>query len=47
MGEREKKPKVEKVLRGSWVFLFPCAYPANMVDCVRDGVFVDPYRAVP
>ena len=44
---KRKKPKVEKVLQGSRVFLFPCACPANMVDCVRDGVFTDPYRAMP
>ena len=46
MGERAK-PKVEKVLRESRVFLFPCDCPANMADHVRDGVFADPYRAVP
>ena len=45
--EKEEKPKVEKVLRGSQVFFFPCAYPTNMADRVRDGVFADPYRAVP
>ena len=45
--EKEEKPKVEKVLRGSRVFLFPFACLANMSDHVRDGVFVDPYRAVP
>ena len=38
---------VEKVLRGSRVFLFPCAYLTNMADHVRDGMFADPYRAVP
>ena len=42
-----KKPKVEKVLRGSRVFLFPCACPTNMADRVRDGVFADPYRTMP
>ena len=47
MGEKGKKSKVEKVLRGSRVFLFLCACPANMADRVRDGVFADPYRAVP
>ena len=46
MGERAK-PKVEKVLRESRVFLFPCDCPANMADRVRDGVFADPYRAMP
>ena len=46
-GRKRKKSKIEKVIRGSWVFLFPCAYPANMADHVRDGVFIDPYRAVP
>ena len=46
-GRKRKKPKVEKVIRGSRVFLFPCACPANMADHVRDGVFVDPYRAMP
>ena len=45
--KEEKKLKVEKVLRGSRVFLFPCACPANMADHVRDYVFVDPYRAMP
>ena len=38
---------VEKVLRGNWVSLFPNAYPANMADCARNGVFIDPYRAMP
>ena len=47
MGETGEKPKVEKVLRESRVFLFLCACPANMADHVRDGVFADPYRAVP
>ena len=47
MGERGKNQKVEKVLRGSRVFLFPYACPANMVDHVRHGMFIDPYRAVP
>ena len=46
-GRKRKKPKVEKVLRGSRVFLFPCACPANMADRVRDSMFADPYRAVP
>ena len=46
-GRNRKKPKVEKVLRVSRVFLFPCACPANMADHVRDGVFADPYRVVP
>ena len=46
-GRKRKKPKVEKVLRESRVFLFPCACPANMVDRVRDGVFADPDRVVP
>ena len=46
-GRKRKKPKVEKVLRGSRVFLFLCACPASMADRVRDGVFADPYRAVP
>ena len=44
-GRKRKKPKVEKVLRGSRVFLSPCACPAVMADRVRDGVFADPYRA--
>ena len=44
---KRKKPKVEKVLRGSRVFLFPCACPANMVDHVGDGMFANPYRVVP
>ena len=44
---KEEKPKVEKVLRGNRVFLFPYACPANMADRVRNGVFVDPYRAMP
>ena len=47
MGEKRKKPKVEKVLQASRVFLFLCACPANMADHVRDGVFADPHRAVP
>ena len=38
---------VEKVLRGSQVFLFPYAYTANMADRVRDGMLADPYRAIP
>ena len=46
-GRKRKKPKVEKVLQGSRVFLFPCVCLANMADHVRDGVFADPYRAVP
>ena len=46
-GRKRKKPKVEKVPWGSQVFLFPCAYPANMADRVGDGVFADPYRVVP
>ena len=45
-GRKRKIPKESKVLRGSRVFLFPCACPANMADRVRDGVFADPYRAV-
>ena len=45
--EKEEKPKVEKVLRGSRVFLFLCTYPANMADPVRDGMFANPYRAMP
>jgi len=45
-GRKRKKPKVEKVLWGSQVFHFPCAYPANMADHVRDGVFADPYRVM-
>ena len=46
-GRKRKKLKVEKVLRGSRVFLFLSACPANMADHVRDGVFADPYRAMP
>ena len=46
-GRKRKKPKVEKVLWGSRVFLFPCAYPANMADHPRDGVFANRYRAMP
>ena len=46
-GRKRKKSKVEKVLRRSRVILFPCAYPANMTDHVRDGVFADLHRAVP
>ena len=45
--EKVEKTKVKKVLRGSRVFLFPYVCPANMVDCVRDGMFADPYRAMP
>ena len=44
---KRKKPKVEKVLRENRVFLFPYACPANMADHVRNGVFIDPYRAMP
>ena len=47
MGERGKKPKVEKVLRGNRVFLLLRACPANMADHVRDGMFADPHRAMP
>ena len=47
MRDRGKKPKVEKVLRESRVFLFPCDCPANMADRVRDGMFADPDRAMP
>jgi len=46
-GRKRKKPEVEKVLRRSWVFLFPCACPSNMADRVRDDVLADPFRAVP
>ena len=46
-GRKRKKSKVEKVLRRSRVFLSPYACPADMADCVRDGVFADPYRAMP
>ena len=46
-GRKRKKPKVGKVLRGSRVFLFPCACPTNLAEYVRNGVFIDPYRAVP
>ena len=45
--EKEEETKGREGLRGSRVFLFPCACPTNMVDRVRDGVFTDPYRAVP
>jgi hypothetical protein len=47
MGESGKNPKVEKVLQGSQVFLFPCACPANMAGHARDGVFIYPHRAMP
>ena len=46
-GRKRKKTKVEKVLQVSRVFLFPCACPTNMADQFRDGMFADPYRAVP
>ena len=47
MGEKGKNQRVEKVLRRSRVFLSPCAYLVVMADRVRDGLFADPYRAMP
>jgi len=41
-GRKRKKPKVEKDLRRSRVFLSPCACPADMADHVRDGVAEPP-----
>ena len=46
-GRNRKKPKVEKVLRRSWVFLSPYACLDDMADRVRDGMFVDPHSVVP
>ena len=46
-GRKRKKPKVEKVLRGNRVFLFPYACSVNTADSVRGGVFANPYRVVP
>ena len=42
-GRKRKKPKVEKVPWGSQVFLFPCAYPANMVARASNGAFIYPH----
>ena len=47
MGEIGKNQRVEKVLRTSRVFLSPYACVADMADRVRDGMFADPYRAMP
>ena len=47
MGERGKNYRVGNVLRRSQVFLSPCACPVDMADHVKDGMFIDPYRAVP
>ena len=45
--KREKNKGREGPSEKPGLPFFPCACPTNMADHVRDGVFADPYRAVP